>query len=535
VSASGAEERSSSLRGGAFRAMNNQQNSKQNRLHSVSSTFQHLFIAERDLAYIYWCLGVITLIGTILRIWKLNEPIAYDEAYTFIYFATREFKHILADYSAPNNHIFHTILVYISHQLLGGHIWIVRLPAFIAGTLCIPAAYFAARRMFNSHQSLAACALVALTPWFITYSTNGRGYTLLSLLALLLTNFAGILVHQQSRSALIAFAITAILGFYTIPIFLYPMAGISLWILITYLTSSESWKSKQRKVLIFIAVCVAAGMLTLLLYSPVILFGTGLDSITNNEIVEPRDWGTFVENLRPRAVRTWESWMVNIASPLQYLLLGGFLVSLFFYRKASNQRVPLQIFMLLSILILLAVQRVAPLPRVWIYLEVFYMLFAGAGLAWVADIAAHKFVKTTTSEKIAPAIILLAVVIVFTGKYLTTRQESVITNYDDIPEQQAADYLSSHLKAEDTIVSVAPVDIRTAYYLYMQDIPYDIFYQRDHPVEIHNALVILRTTSNYNTPESVLSYYSLTPEFNLKATQLVFAYGPLNIFSIPAK
>ena len=174
----------------------------------------------------------------------INKPIAYDEAYTFINFASRPFKHILADYSAPNNHIFHTILVGIAYRLFGGQPWVLRLPAFIAGTLMAPVMYITARRFFSRPQALGAAALIAVVPVFINYSVNGRGYTMLFLFALLLANFAGILVTRQSKSALIAYGLTAALGFYTIPIFLYPMAGISLWVVTTYLFAKEPWQSK---------------------------------------------------------------------------------------------------------------------------------------------------------------------------------------------------------------------------------------------------------------------------------------------------
>ncbi len=535
VSASGAEERSSSLRGGAFRAMNNRRSRQPHVFHSISNIFYSLFVAEKDSSSIYWILGAITLVGMLMRIWKINEPIAYDEAYTFIYFASKPFKQILSDYSAPNNHILHTILVSLAYKLLGGHTWIVRLPAFLAGTLCIPAAFFTARRIFNSQQSLAATALVALTPWFISYSTNGRGYTLLTLFALLLANFAGILVHQQSRIALIAYGVTTTLGFYTIPIFLYPMAGISLWVLATYLTVKESWDSKSKKIWVFITVCALAGGFTLLLYSPVIFFGTGIGSIINNEIVEPRDWQTFVENLGPRALKTWESWMLNIAPFIQYLLLGGFLLSLLFYRKASRQRLPLQIFMVLAIIILLVLQSVAPLPRVWIYLEIFYMLFAGAGLVWLVSILLKAVAKDNITESIVSIFILIVILFVFVSKYLGTQQESVIANRNVLPEQRAAEYLASHLNTGDEILSIAPVDMRTAYYLYIYGIPYDVFYHKGHPVQIKNALIVLRTNSKYNTPETVLDFYGLTSNFDLSASKLVFEYGPLNIFSAPSK
>ncbi len=507
---------------------------KPNFFHSISKTIHDLFIGERDSSYIYWILGLITLIGMAMRLWKINDPIAYDEAYTFIYFATKPFRQILSDYSAPNNHILHTILVSLAYRLFGGHTWIVRFPAFVAGTLCIPAAYFASRRIFNGGQSLAAAALVAWTPWFINYSTNGRGYTLLTLFALLLANFAGIIVRQQSRAALIAYGITAALGFYTIPIFLYPMAGVSLWVLATYLTANESWNNKSRKIWFFLTVCVLAGMLTLLLYSPVILFGTGARSIFNNDIVEPRDW-TFVENIAPRLDKTWASWMQFISPPIRYLLLGGFLLSLFFYRKASRQRLPLQIFLILSILILLVIQRVAPLPRVWFYLEAFYMVFAGAGLVWFVEILIRQISITRSKEKIIPTIILLILVSVSISNYVSTHQASVIGDQNDVPEKYAAEYLTSHLKKEDTILSIAPVDILTAYYLYINNISYDVFYQRDHPVQIQNALIVLRTNSRYNTPESVLDFYKLTTSFDLQTVQLIYEYGPVSIFSIPAR
>ncbi|HSK67562.1 MAG TPA: hypothetical protein VK888_11560, partial [Anaerolineales bacterium] len=122
--------------------MNKQPPKKGEFPRSIPGTFQHLFLPGKDPAYVYGLLWAITLAGMILRYWKIDQPIAYDEAYTFIQYATRGVKHILADYSAPNNHIFHTLLVSISYMLFGDQTWVVRVPAFLAGTLCIPAAYF---------------------------------------------------------------------------------------------------------------------------------------------------------------------------------------------------------------------------------------------------------------------------------------------------------------------------------------------------------------------------------------------------------
>ncbi len=499
------------------------------------ATFEHLFFREKDPFYIYLILGGITLIGLVLRLIDINQYIAYDEAYTFIHFASRAFKHILADYSAPNNHIFHTILVGIAYRLLGGQPWVLRLPAFTAGILMIPAMYITARRFFSSSQALAASALIAVTPSFINYSVNARGYTMLFLFALLLTNFAGILVIKQSKAALIAFTLTAALGFYTIPIFLYPMAGISLWVFVTYLATKEPWQIKFHKMAVFLGICILSVLLTIILYSPVIIFGSGLSSLVSNEIVKPLNWSTFLENLDPRMIKAWNKWMMGVGSTTENLLSGGFLLSVLLYRKVSNQKLPLQVFLALGAAILVVLQRVTPLPRIWLYLELFYLMFAAAGLVWLVEFFLNRIVSPTHTAKILSTAVLLLFIGVFANSLITRQQNPVFQDRDLLPEAYAADYLAEHLTPEDTIVAMGPVDIQTAYYLSLHNIPFERFYQRDHPVKIQNALVMLRQNSKYKTPESVVNFFNLDPALDLSASELVYEYASVQIYSIPAR
>ncbi len=271
-----------------------------------------------------------------------------------------------------------------------------------------------------------------------------------------------------------------------------------------------------------------SGILVLVLYSPVILFGTGLDSITSNEFVESRDGGMFIENLRPRAIRTWESWMIGIGQPVQYLLIGGFLVSMLFHGKISNQRLPLPVFLVLAIAILLVVQQVAPLARVWIYLEAFYLLFAGAGLAWLAGLLVRRL--GTSPSMVVPAVTFLVVIAVSISHYLNLRQSAA--NRDRSPEQYAAEFLATHLQAGDRILAAAPVDIQTAYYLHMNGVSYDVFYRRDHPEPVENAILLLRTGTRYNSPESLLDFYKLTPDIDPGSFRQIYEYGPVHVYSV---
>lgn len=512
-------------------------NQDQSRPHTLRAVVEHLFLPENNPRSILITLGLITLIGFFLRVIDLNQSIAYDEAYTFIHFASRPFKHILADYSAPNNHIFHTILVGISYRLFGGQPWALRLPAFSAGILMIPAMYITARRFFSQYQALAAAGLIAVIPLFINYSVNGRGYTMLVLFALLLANFAGILVVHQSKAALIAFIITAALGFYTIPIFLYPMAGISLWVAVTYLFAKEPWQhaARLRKLGIFLGACLLAGLLTVVLYSPVIFFGSGLSSIIGNEIVKSLSWSTFVENLDPRLLKAWNKWMIGISPAIEYLFLGGFLLSLLFYRKVSNQKLPLQFFLAFAVVVLLLLQRVSPLPRIWIYLEAFYLMFAAAGGVWLVHWLLDKTVKPGLTERALSFAIPLVFVAAFINMLIARAQNPVYWDQDLLPEAYAADYIADHLQPADTIVATGPVDIQTAYYLSLHGVSFDRFYKRDHPVEIQNALVMLRENSKHKTPESVVNFFKLDDALNLSAAELVFEYANVQIYSIPAK
>ncbi len=509
--------------------------STKDRSRSVRSIAEHLFLRETDSLYIFLILAGLTLIGFILRVLDINKSIAYDEAYTFIHFASRELKYIVGDYSAPNNHIFHTLLVGIAYRLFGGEAWVLRLPAFTAGTLMIPAMFIAARRFFSASQALAAAGIIAVLPVFINYSVNGRGYTLLILFALLLANFAGVLVHQQSRLALAAFGLTTVFGFYTIPIFLYPWAGVALWVAATYLFADEPWQARLRKLMTFLGMCALAGFCTFVLYSPVIFFGSGLSSLIRNEMVQPLDWQTFLANLDPRLIKAWNKWMIGISPQTENIFLGGFLISVLLYRRVSNQKLPMQVFLVLAVLILLLLQRVTPLPRIWLYLEAFYLMFAAAGLVWLGDM----ILRPVLGNRLVTRVLSFAVLLIFAGVFVSMMVERqtnpVLLDRDRLPEDYAAEYLATHLRPEDTLVATGPVDIQTAYYLSRHDIPFERFYRRDHPVDIQHALVLVRKNSRQKTPESVVEFFKLDQELDVNTAELVFEYANVQVFSIQAR
>ena len=59
-------------------------------------------------------LVAICLLGALLRLTCLFQPIRYDEAVTWTEFASRPFVEVVSSYTDPKNHVFHTFLVKVA-------------------------------------------------------------------------------------------------------------------------------------------------------------------------------------------------------------------------------------------------------------------------------------------------------------------------------------------------------------------------------------------------------------------------------------
>jgi 4-amino-4-deoxy-L-arabinose transferase-like glycosyltransferase len=158
----------------------------------------------------------------VIRALVLSQPMQHDEAYTFIAFASRPFTAAISDYSLPNNHVFHTVLVYLAYHLLGNQPWIIRLPAFVAGVATIPLAYGAGSIYYSRKAGLLSAGLAAASPLLISYSANARGYTLICAFTLSAVILAVYIKDHPNSFTWALFVLACALGFYTIPIMLFP-------------------------------------------------------------------------------------------------------------------------------------------------------------------------------------------------------------------------------------------------------------------------------------------------------------------------
>lgn len=146
---------------------------------------------EKTLAWISrWSpalLGLITLVGAILRIYDLGgKALWLDEANIF-WMSQGTLSEILENNTSNNSAPPLFVLLISAVLRVGTSEFALRAIPCIAGIALIPTVYLLARRYVDKPWALAAASLVVLSPTQVIYSQQVREYSLAALLAAALT------------------------------------------------------------------------------------------------------------------------------------------------------------------------------------------------------------------------------------------------------------------------------------------------------------------------------------------------------------
>ncbi|MFZ0958241.1 MAG: glycosyltransferase family 39 protein [Candidatus Sulfotelmatobacter sp.] len=426
-------------------------------------------------------LAGLTFFAAALRIPLLTQPMRYDEAVTYLEYSSRPFYVALAFYNTPNNHLFHTLLVRLAYLALGNHPWALRLPALLAGLCLVPATYAAARSLYHNTGAVLAAALVASSSMLIEYSTNARGYEIVCLLFMIMIPAGVYALRRRNWASWLLLAIVSALGFYTIPIMLYPFGGLVVWLLLSIATGDSRQHAKQedaqegarsderagpksdsptaaRGALAGLSVAIVLTMLLAgELYSPVLAV-SGPKALFANKWVSPSPFPAFLHQLPASLISTWRGWNRDLPAWLAAVLAAGFVISLLWHRRTTSQRVPLALALLLCVGPLVLVQRVIPFERVWLFALPLYFIGAAAGLAMVLDPVFHWL-------HLRHAMALVALVAALFAGLRVERSASIYRSNESRGMPALAAWLKSQLHSGDVIVAVPPSDVPLRYYL----------------------------------------------------------------------
>ena len=155
-------------------------------------------------------LAAITLVAFVLRFYKLGEwSFWIDEIYT-INRARAHYSNIERTLHniPPHTNWVPVSLLFIAAVIgkLGVSEWSVRLVPALIGALSVPALYLPIKRMFGTAVALVTTLLLAVSPWHIYWSQNGRFYVALMLLYTL-TLFAIYFGLEKKRPAYLLLAL----------------------------------------------------------------------------------------------------------------------------------------------------------------------------------------------------------------------------------------------------------------------------------------------------------------------------------------
>lgn len=402
-------------------------------------------------------LTIVLAIGLALRGVYLTQPMRYDEAVTYMYFVRLPWAEALSTYTYPNNHLFHTMLAKSSVTVLGNSPWALRIPAFLAGVLVVPAAYATVRALYGARAALIAAGLVASSGVLVLYSTNARGYSLVVLAFLLLVLLAIRLRQKSESSDWLVFAVVAALGLWTVPVMLYPLGCVAGWYALNSLLDGRLGDLKRLGIALGVA-----GLLTVLLYWPV-FSQSGVAAVTRNKFVAPSPWFDFFSELPGTLTEALRSWGLGLPPVLSLLLLAAAVFALCIHRNVSALRIGIPLTAFVWSAWLLVVNHRAPFPRTWLW-----FVPIAAGLAAAGILASLERFGERGRRIAQQGVPLLAVVLTVASSFSVVTSFAVLLTRDTgtyREAEEAATVLRGLIRPRDRIIAAIPTNGPLEYYL----------------------------------------------------------------------
>jgi hypothetical protein len=162
---------------------------------------------------------IVLVLGILYRLSLIHEPVRLDEAYSMLHYAVQPLSLIVTDYSFPNNHILHSLVMHFTYQWFGLSDIGLRLPAFAAGVITLALMTWLAWDLSRDKRVALMTALFGSVSYsLVYYSVNGRGYSMQMMFVLAIA--VVLLRSGRWRSPLIPILLVAVLLFgllYTIP------------------------------------------------------------------------------------------------------------------------------------------------------------------------------------------------------------------------------------------------------------------------------------------------------------------------------
>jgi hypothetical protein len=385
-----------------------------------------------------WVL-VPVLIAVALGVAGLARPMRYDEAFAALFFVDGNWPAAFY-YPLPNNHFAFTVL----ERLMPGDgpAWL-RMPALLAWIASIPAILLACRRLGGSGQ--LATAGMAATPFLALYGSSARGYSLATLLVILMVAKIAAPGERKPDEGLVLGGLSALLLF-VMPSTLFALAGLGLWALL------QGWRPSR---LLPWAACTA--LFATLLYIPVLLVNRASTIASNRFFARADDFGA---SSLAHAADTARALATGL--PTAVLVALALLMALGGAAAWRDRRRPLLLLlpaMLAGGVLVFVAKQSIPFPRTWMFLVPIMLIVADAG--WARMVGDRRW----------PAAGLLLAASGFAWHAASSGLVERIPDMGTEPVARAmAGQLATRADGNDWVCAKVPADALLRFYL-QQDFP----------------------------------------------------------------
>ncbi len=474
-------------------------------------------------------LVAITLLAAAARAMYLDQPMRFDESYTYLAYASQPWFVALSKYDAPNNHVFHSLCVLASTRVLGDAPWAIRLTAFLAGVLTVPATMLLARRVSGRDVAITAGLIAATSSALIEYSTNARGYTLICLCTVLAWLLAVDLVRRRNLAGWSLFVANVAIGCWTVPTMLYPLAMLVAWMIAQDVMGATRAAYGRRFALYLAAAVACAGLFTLFAYAPVLLV-EGPRALFRNGYVQSLEWERLLAGV-PGWLQELESLLLrDVPGAVQALLVAGLVSSVMTNSLAVRSCRLTAVGSLAACAVLCLLQRVLPFARVWLFLVPLAAVLCATGVAGVLAMVPRPLLRRVGTAAAAAALAGWPL-------WQTIQHESIARAYEvrALAEgEEMVVFLQDVLRPREPIVAVCPSTSPLVYYARRYGLDLHHFdwpateYTRD------DCAVIVVNRVDPQTVESVLGDLDLGHALSGSRLDLLKEYPSARLYRIEA-
>jgi hypothetical protein len=255
------------------------------------------------------------------------------------------------------------------------------------------------------------------------------------------------------------------LGFLNIPSFLFPCAGVIIWVSFLMIIR----KSEFRAVVVHFHLPFGAmtAVLTALFYTPVIVASNGVATIVSNRFVAGMPWEIFLSQLPLHIVSTFANFGRSVPHVLLLALLFLMIAGIYFSARKKNWDIMVLLpALLFGCAIPLFIQHNIPYARTWLYFLPFFFLLVDAG--WLElSILVPAFYRPYLRGAVLLGIILWAFVLM--------NRDVIISSYPEtgtFPEARAVvKVLSEEMVLHDKLVVGCPADAPVFFYMWYEGVP----------------------------------------------------------------